>query len=217
LPASILKRLPMRFDYNDNYYESAFQGIPEEGYTAMVEQILRHDRIRVVLNQKFDQNGPRGDHLFYTGPLDAYFEYKLGRLGYRTVLFERVDAIGDLQGNAVMNYPGLEVEFTRIHEHKHFTPWERHDRTVAFREFSKETTQSDVPFYPKRLTPDLTLLGQYQQLAERETGVSFLGRLGTYRYLDMDQVIGEALDFATAFLRAIEKKISPPVFSGRAS
>lgn len=217
LPASILKRLPMRFDYNDNYYESAFQGIPQEGYTEIVHQILRHDRIRVVLNQKFDRSSPRGDHLFYTGPLDAYFEYKLGRLGYRTVLFERVDAMGDLQGNAVMNYPGLEVAFTRIHEHKHFAPWERHDRTVAFKEFSKETTESDAPFYPKRLTPDMTLLGQYQRLAEAEAGVSFLGRLGTYRYLDMDQVIGEALDFATSFLRAIEKKTLPPVFTGRAS
>lgn len=201
LPASILKRLPVRFDYNDNYYNSAFQGIPAEGYNEMVSRILDHDRISVRLSTRYERRDDRSfDHVFYTGPLDAFFGHQLGRLGYRTVTFERIDAVGDYQGNAVINYPGVEVPHTRIHEHKHFAPWERHEATVAFREFSKETGHEDAPYYPKRLAVDLHLLKQYVALAELEKSVSFLGRLGTYRYLNMDQVIGETLDFAAVFL-----------------
>ena len=127
--------------------------------------------------------------------------------------FERIDALGDYQGNAVINYPEMTVPHTRVHEHKHFAPWEEHEATVAFREFSKETSPNDVPYYPKRLGPDMTLLRQYVALAEKESGVSFLGRLATYRYLNMDQVIGESLDFAKAFLIAQRDQQRPPVFS----
>lgn len=111
--------------------------------------------------------GSTPTHVFYTGPLDAFFGYSLGRLSYRTVTFERIPTdTADYQGNAVINYPDEGVPFTRIHEHKHFTPWETHEKTVAFREFSKETEPADTPYYPKRLAADLTLLRQYRTLAE---------------------------------------------------
>lgn len=214
LPASILKRLPVRFNYDDNYYDSVYQGIPADGYTAMVERILEHDRISLNLGARFDPMSRNvSKHVFFSGPIDAFFEYRFGRLGYRTVTFERIDASGDYQGNALMNYPSITVPYTRIHEHKHFAPWERHEKTVAFREFSKETGPDDVPYYPKRLTDDKTMLAQYREAAEAEKGVSFLGRLATYRYLNMDQVIGEALDFSGRVLEAFRKGERLPTFS----
>ena len=213
LPASLLKRLPLRFNYDDSYYNTTFQGIPAEGYSEMVRRILEHERISARLNKRYEQSDRQEfDHVFFTGPLDAFFEFKLGRLGYRTVTFERIDALGDFQGNAVINYPGMEVPHTRVHEHKHFAPWEKHEATVAFREFSKETSPQDVPYYPKRLAVDMTLLRQYAALAGQQSGVSFLGRLATYRYLNMDQVIGEALDFAKLFLRSRKEQTRPPIF-----
>jgi UDP-galactopyranose mutase len=197
LPASILKRLPIRFNYDDNYYNSIFQGIPTNGYTALVEKMLDHPLIEVRLSTRFDRDMQYGyDHTFYTGPLDGYFGYSSGRLGYRTVTFERIEAEGDYQGCALINYSDVSEAFTRIHEHKYFAPWETHARTVAFKEFSKETAAGDIPYYPKRLTADLAVLNEYQQKAKELKAVSFLGRLGTYRYLDMHQVIGEALDFS---------------------
>ena len=114
-----------------------------------------------------------------------------------------------------MNYPGLDVAYTRVHEHKHFAPWEQHEKTVYFREFSKETEQEDVPYYPKRLSADVDLLQKYIRLAESEKATSFLGRLGTYRYLNMDEVIGESLDFAAQFLKCRGAGTPPPIFSVR--
>jgi UDP-galactopyranose mutase len=207
LSASILSRLPVRFDYNDNYYDKRWQGIPADGYSAVVEKILGHPRIEVCLGTRFTPRiAPGGAaHLFYTGPLDAFFDYRLGRLGYRTVTFERHEAEGDFQGNAVINYGDPEVPYTRVHEHKHFAPWEEHPRSVYFKEFSKETGPGDIAYYPKRLAPDKELLQAYRALAVREKGVSFLGRLATYRYMDMEKVIGEALAFAGAFVTAWEE------------
>lgn len=214
LSASILKRLPVRFNYDDNYYNCTWQGIPEEGYTAVVEKILDHPAISVRLGVPFDpQARPECDHLFYTGPLDAYFGYSAGRLGYRTVTFERGEAEGDYQGNAVLNYGDPAVPYTRVHEHKHFTPWEEHAKTVYFHEYSKETEPDDPPYYPKRLDKDHCLLGEYRRLAEQEKGVSFLGRLATYRYMDMEKVIGEALAFADTCLTAFQAdSAQPPTF-----
>ena len=213
LPASILKRLPVRFDYNDSYYDKIFQGIPEEGYTELVRRLLDHEKITLLLETPFEASSlSKFDHLFFTGPIDAFYRFKLGRLGYRTVTFERIDVKGDFQGNAVINYPGLDVPFTRIHEHKHFAPWEKHEATFAFREFSKETEGEDVPYYPKRLGGDMALLQDYLTLAKAEKSTSFLGRLGTYRYLNMDQVIAESLDFASAFLRRLAGGEPPPAF-----
>ena len=214
LPASVFKRLSVRFDYNDSYYDAVFQGMPEDGFTEMVRTILDHERIGVRIGAAFDRDsfGERS-HLFYTGPLDAYFGFKLGRLGYRTIVLERGEARGDFQGCPIMSYPEESVAYTRIHEHKHFAPWERHEDTVYFKEFSKETAPGDPPFYPKRLAADVELLERYLRLAESEEATSFLGRLGTYRYLNMDQVIGESLDFAALFIKCVREGMRPPSFS----
>ena len=145
------------------------------------------------------------DHTFYSGSLDGLFGFSEGRLGYRTIGFERIDAQGDFQGNAVINYTSEEVPWTRIHEHKHFTPWETHERTVAFREYSNETDPPDIPYYPKRLTADMALVRTYEQKLTELPNITTIGRLGTYRYLDMDQVIGEALDLAADTTAAVLK------------
>ncbi|WP_447643058.1 MULTISPECIES: UDP-galactopyranose mutase [Chitinophagaceae] len=201
LPASILKRLPVRFNYNDNYYANPYQGIPKDGYTAIFEKMLSHPSIEVRLNTRFDASMDLSvyEHVFYSGPIDAFFNYKYGRLSYRTVYFERHSTDGDYQGNPVINYADPEVPYTRVHEHKHFTPWETHDQTVYFKEFSKETTPSDIPYYPKRLAPDMEILAQYQKDVDVLDKFTFVGRLATYRYMDMHHVIGEALDIAAGF------------------
>lgn len=197
LPASILQRLPIRFNYDDNYYNSTYQGIPVDGYTAIAEKMIDHPAIEVRLGQRLKPEMREDyDHVFFSGPMDEYFHYRLGRLRYRSLIFERFEAEGDYQGNAVINYCQEEVPYTRISEHKHFTPWEEHEHTVCFREYSKLTEPDDVPYYPLRLAEDKALLADYLHLAEAEKGVSFIGRLGTYRYLDMHVVIGESLDLA---------------------
>lgn len=204
LPASILKRLPVRFDYNDNYYDSRYQGIPRDGYTALVERILDHERIRVVLSTAFTRS-LRDDykHVFYTGPIDSYFQFSHGRLGYRTVHWTCQRTKGDALGNAVINFTGEDVKHTRLHEHKHFAPWESHKGTVVFTEFSKATEPGDIPYYPTRLASDKEAMSKYASAMKAEERISFLGRLATYRYLDMHQVIGEALDFAHHFCRVV--------------
>lgn len=202
LPASILKRLPVRFNYDDNYFFHRFQGMPENGYTPMVEKILEHDRIKVELGRRFSRNEAVAfDHVFYSGPLDGYFDYELGRLGYRTLDFEMFRYDGDYQGCAVMNYGDVEVPYTRITEHKHFSPWEKHEKSVCYREYSRACGEGDIPYYPIRLADEKSLLGKYVEKARAETGVTFVGRLGTYRYLDMDVTIREALDTAEAYKR----------------
>jgi UDP-galactopyranose mutase len=202
LPASILKRLPVRFNYNDNYYANPFQGIPRDGYTPIFEKMLDHPSIEVRLGARFDSAYDISgyDHVFYTGPIDAYFGFKHGRLSYRTVFFEKHTAEGDHQGNPVINYADETVPYTRVHEHKHFTPWEEHPKTVYFKEYSKETGPEDIPYYPKRLEADMQNLALYQREVERLTKHTFLGRLATYRYMDMHHVIGEALQVAKKFV-----------------
>lgn len=214
LPASILKRLPVRFNYNDNYYHTSYQGIPRDGFTPMFDKLLDHPSISVKLNTKFDptQDVSNYDHVFFTGPLDQYFGYKHGRLAYRTVYFERGVTNDDYQGNAVINYSNEDVPYTRVHEHKHFTPWEQHEKTVYFKEYSKETGEEDIPYYPKRLAADKEKLLKYRAEAEGLEGVSFLGRLATYRYMDMHHVIGEALDYAKTFIADMKGSKKPPVF-----
>ncbi|WP_282170657.1 UDP-galactopyranose mutase [Ruegeria atlantica] len=207
LPASILKRLPVRFNYDDNYFFHKFQGMPENGYTDMIGGILDHPSITVKLNTTFDRNMADGfDHVFYSGPLDGYFDYELGRLGYRTLDFERFTYDGDYQGCAVMNYGEEEVPFTRITEHKHFAPWETHEGSVCYREFSRAAGPDDIPYYPIRQVKEKALLSEYVALAEDTQNVTFVGRLGTYRYLDMDVTIRESLDTAWAVLSAISEK-----------
>jgi UDP-galactopyranose mutase len=194
LPASILKRLPVRFNYDDNYFFHTHQGMPKNGYTPIVANILDHPNITVHLSTPFDPAERDGyDHVVWTGPLDAWFGFSEGRLGYRTLDFERFSEEGDFQGTSVMNYGDEDVPFTRITEHKHFAPWESHDHTVCFREFSRSCEPEDIPYYPIRLTEDQELLDRYLAKANAESGVTFVGRLGTYRYLDMDVTIAEAL------------------------
>lgn len=201
LPASILKRLPVRFDYNDNYYANPFQGIPKDGYTAIFEKMLNAENIEVRLNTKFDNKWDISeyDQVFYTGPIDAFFDFKFGKLSYRTVFFERGVALGDYQGNPVINYADEEISYTRIHEHKHFTPWEDHEKTVYFKEYSKETEEGDIPYYPKRLKKDMEVLQKYQEEVKVLKNITLLGRLATYRYMDMHHVIGEALEIAKGY------------------
>lgn len=214
LPASILARLPVRFNYDDNYYASRYQGIPKDGYTAIVEKLLDHPAIEVRLGERFDPGARSAfSHVFYSGPMDGFFGFKLGRLRYRSLSFERFETEGDHQGNPVINYCEESVPFTRVTEHKHFTPWESHDRSVCFREYSKLAGASDVPFYPLRLAEDKSLMADYARLAKETKGVTFIGRLGTYRYLDMHVVIGESLDLARQILSGSGDASEWPVFS----
>lgn len=215
LPASILKRLPVRFNYDDNYFSHKFQGMPEDGYTSMIANILDHQNITVELSRKIKKSDASGyDHTFYSGPLDAWFDFSAGRLGYRTLDFERFTYKGDYQGTAVMNYGDECVPYTRITEHKHFSPWESHENSVLYREYSRECGESDIPYYPIRLVKEKEMLQQYLDLAKSERGVSFVGRLGTYRYLDMDITIREAIDAANTAIKSItEKKPIPALFS----
>ncbi len=213
LPAGILKRLPLRFTDDDNYYADPWQGIPKSGYTHLVERILDHSAIDCALDTPFTPDmASLADHVFFTGPLDGYFDHCFGRLGYRTVYWARHQHRGDYQGNPVVNYPDLSVPYTRIHEHKHFAPWENHEATVVMTEYSKETQKGDTPYYPKRLPADMQKLQRYRALALTQGGVSFLGRLGTYRYMDMHHVIAESLQFAQTFAAADAGQTSLPVF-----
>jgi len=201
LPASILKRLPVRFNYDDNYYPSKYQGMPKHGYTYIVEKILDQENITVRLNTLFQRSmADAYSHVFYSGPVDAWFNYSEGRLGYRTLDFETERHEGDYQGNPVINYCDESVPFTRISEHKHFSPWESHDKTLIFKEYSRLCEEKDTPYYPIRLAKEKTQLRRYVELAQQETKTTFVGRLGTYRYLDMHVTIAEALDAAERFL-----------------
>lgn len=202
LPASILKRLPVRFDYNDNYYDKKYQGIPEDGYSRIIENMLDHENIRIELNTEFDSSFDVSsfDHVFYCGPIDSFFEHRYGKLGYRTVFFEENRLRGDFQGNAVINFTDLSVPYTRIHEHKHFSPGKSFEDTIYFKEYSKETEENDEPYYPKRLFDDKEKLLKYSNEVQSMKRFTFLGRLGTYRYMDMELVIGEALKISEKFI-----------------
>ena len=170
-------------------------------------RFLDHPQIEVRLAEKFSPaRCAEFAHVFFPGPIDAFFNFQHGRLSYRTVTFERHEAEGDFQGTSVVNYTDLRVTHTRIHEFKHYTRWEKHDRTVAFSAFSHDTGERDIPYYPVRRPADKVLLKKYCTLAAETRAVSFLGRLATYRYVDMHNVIAESLDFATAFLQAYHAK-----------
>jgi UDP-galactopyranose mutase len=213
LPASILRRLPVRFNYNDNYFSHRYQGLPEDGYTAVIDRMLSHPNIEVRLGVEFqrDMVGQFG-HVFYSGSIDGFFNYELGRLGYRTLDFEKFTYEGDYQGCAVMNYGDVEVPYTRITEHKHFSPWENHDKSVCYREYSRNCGGGDIPYYPIRLVNEKRLLSEYVDMATKVGDVTFLGRLGTYRYLDMDVTIAEALDVSQRFLADKADKKPIPSF-----
>lgn len=213
LPSSILKRLPVRFDYNDNYYNSTYQGIPKHGYSYVIKKIIDHSNIEINLNVQFNRGDSKGfDHVFYSGPLDSWFSYSEGHLGYRTLDFISETHDGDYQGNAVINYTNYDVPYTRISEHKHFAPWESHEKTIIYREFSRNCELGDIPYYPIRLANEKDILVRYIKRAETETGVTFVGRLGTYRYLDMHVCIDEALKTSEAYVEISRTGARMPSF-----
>ena len=213
LPASILKRLPVRFNYDDNYFSHKYQGMPVDGYTALVEKILQVPGVTLHLNTCFDPDLKKDyEHVFYSGPIDAWFKHTEGRLPYRTLDFEVFRDHGDYQGNAVINYCDDQEKYTRITEHKHFSPWEQHEKTVCYKEYSRQCEETDIPYYPIRLARDKVQLERYVKVAREETNVTFVGRLGTYRYLDMDVTIAEALNTADKFLACARDKVAMPAF-----
>lgn len=204
LPASIAKRLPIRFDYNDNAYDHKYQGIPADGYTRMVENMLDHPRITVRLGQRLGRWDDLDQHVFYSGPIDKWFGYLFGKLAYRTLDLETIIDLSttDAQGCAVLNHCDLSTPYTRTTEHRHFTPWERgHTGTVITREWSREWREGDIRYYPVPLANEDGTLLKYQELAGRERSVTFIGRLGTYQYLDMDKTIAASIRVARQYLR----------------
>ena len=199
LPAFIIKRLPCRFTYDNNYFNARYQGIPIGGYTSVVERMLDHERIQVKLNTEFADyrktHDLSGCQVIYTGCIDEYFGYALGTLQYRSVRFETEELpVENYQGNAVVNYTERSVPYTRIIEHKHFE-FGTQPTTVISREYSQEWSIGLEPYYPVNDARNQALLRAYEQLAEKEKNVSFGGRLGKYQYYDMDKVIQAALDY----------------------
>lgn len=199
LPAFIIKRLPLRFIYDNNYFNDRYQGIPIGGYTKIIEKML--DGIEVRLNTDYLVNKEKwdkiADKIIYTGMIDQYFDYKLGILEYRSVRFEIEELnIENYQGNAVVNYTEKEVPYTRIIEHKHFE-FGKQPNTVISKEFSSEWKKGDEPYYPVNNDKNNTLYTEYRKLADSEEKVIFGGRLGSYKYYDMDRVIDAALKVCT--------------------
>ena len=195
LPAFIIKRLPVRFIYDNNYFNALYQGIPVGGYTAMVEKMLEGAEVKLGVDYLADKAAwdAVADKVVYTGPIDAYFGYKLGALAYRSVRFETETLdMENYQGNAVVNYTDADTPYTRIIEHKHFE-FGTQPKTVISREYSAEWKVGDEPYYPVNDEANGALYQQYKALAEGEEKVLFGGRLGEYKYYDMDKVIEAAL------------------------
>jgi len=213
LPASILARLPVRFSYEDSYFNHPFQAIPRNGYTPIVEAMLDHPLIDVSLGTSVSPEQLHdAEHVFWSGPIDEYFAGKFGRLGYRTLDFVETHDTGDFQGCPVMNYCDVEVPYTRITEHKHFAPWEKHEGTTVYTEYSRLAEPGDIAYYPIRQVKEKEQLIQYVEMARNAENVTFMGRLGTYRYLDMDVTIKEALAVSEFFLETRRLGLAMPPF-----
>ncbi len=201
LSADIIKRIPVRFNYDANYYFDKYQGFPMSGYTQWISRMLEHELIEVQLGVEYcKEMNPEFDHVFFSGPLDEYFNYCEGELSYRTLDFRYERGEGDMQGCGCLNYTDMSVPFTRGHEHKYFSPWESHEKSVVVYEYSREATRDDDRFYPKRTDVDMETLKKYVALGDQEDGVSFIGRLGCYRYFDMHHVIEVSLDYADSYV-----------------
>ena len=209
LPAFIIKRLPVRFTFDNNYFNALYQGIPVGGYTKMVAHMLEGVEVRLDTDYLADREtfDEMADKVVYTGAIDAYFDYKLGTLEYRSVRFEtELLDMPNFQGNAAVNYTDAKTPWTRIIEHKWFefgkdAKGNDLEKTVISREYSSEWKPGDEPYYPVNDEKNGTLYAQYRELAEKENRVIFGGRLGEYKYYDMDQVIAAALD-------AVEKELN---------
>ena len=204
LPASVISRLPVRYNYDNRYFNDTYEGLPVDGYTAWFSRMIDHPLIDVRLGVDFlEPAEPLGRAnvggqvpVVYTGPIDKYFEHRAGRLGWRTLDFNRETLpVGDFQGTSVMNYADADVAYTRIIEFKHLHPERDYtaDRTVIVREYSRFAEGEDEPYYPVNTTVDREMLKTYRELSSRENDVFFGGRLGTYQYLDMHMAISSAL------------------------
>ena len=204
LPAEVISRLPVRYNYDNRYFNDTHEGLPVDGYTAWIERMADHPNIDVKLSTDFfDESQPINKSatvgnvpVVYTGPVDRYFDYSAGELGWRTLDFEReVIGVGDYQGTSVMNYADASVPYTRIHEFRHFHPEREYpdDKTIIMREFSRFADRGDEPYYPVNTPDDRAALLAYRDLQDGERDVYFGGRLGTYQYLDMHMAIGSAL------------------------
>ena len=199
LPAFIIKRLPVRYTFDNNYFNALYQGIPMGGYTKMVENMLEGIEVRTGVDyfENKEELDAQADKIIYTGPIDAYYDFKLGTLEYRSVRFEtEVLDTPNFQGNAAVNYTDAETPWTRIIEHKFFEFGDQ-PKTVISREFSSEWKPGDEPYYPVNDEKNGKLYEEYKKLADAEEKVVFGGRLGEYKYYDMDKVIESALNAAT--------------------
>lgn len=202
LPPFIIKRLPVRFTYDNNYFNDPYQGIPENGYTSMVEAMI--DGIEVLLETDYLSDKEawdnRAEKIIYTGPIDTYFEYRFGPLQYRSLRFETETLdIPDYQGCAVVNYTDRETPYTRVIEHKHFT-FGKQPKTIVSREYSVDWKPGDPPYYPINDEKNSALYAQYRLLAEKDQKTLFCGRLGEYQYYDMDKVIERSMALADTLL-----------------
>lgn len=199
LPASIFTRLPVRYNFDNRYFNDPYEGLPTDGYTAIFQRMLDNPRIQLLLNTDFfavKASLPAGVRIIYTGPIDRYFDDGEGELGWRTIDFEQETLnSGDFQGTAVMNYADENIPYTRILEFRHFNPERQYqsEKTVIVREYSRFAQRQDEPYYPIDTRNDKELFLRYKQQAALEKNIHFGGRLGTYRYLDMHQAIGAAL------------------------
>lgn len=197
LPAFIIRRLPVRYTYDNNYFNDTYQGIPIGGYTQIIERMLDHNNIDVEVNVDFFENREHFEKDFpkiiFTGMIDEYFDYQLGALEYRSLHFEtEIIDTDNYQGNAVVNYTDAKTPYTRIIEHKHFE-FGTQEKTVITKEYSKTWQKGDEPYYPVNNTENNSLYSDYKKLAETKPNIIFGGRLGHYRYYDMHQVIAAAL------------------------
>ena len=204
LDAEIISRLPVRYTYDNRYFNDTHEGLPVDGYTAWLQRMADDDRIDVALNTDFfDESQPLNKAavvgnlpVIYTGPVDRYFDFVHGDLSWRTLDFEmEILPVGDFQGTSVMNYADTDIAYTRIHEFRHFHPERKYpdDKTVIMREFSRFADHADEPYYPVNTPQDRQRLLAYRELVQAEPRVLFGGRLGTYQYLDMHMAIGSAL------------------------
>jgi len=215
LPPDIIARLPVRFSFNDFYFSDLYEGLPLCGYGELFKRMLANPLIEVVTGCDFfdvRHSLPSTIPVVYTGPIDRYFSYRFGDLGWRTLDFEieRLD-IDDFQGASVVNYPDPDVRFTRIHEFRHLHPERRYgNQTFIMREYSRFAKEFDEPYYPIGRNEDKARYDEYRQLASAETNVIFGGRLGTYRYLDMHQAIAAALVAYKSKIRPLLVDNLPP-------
>ena len=203
LPPSIISRIPVRYEYNNNYFNDTYQGIPIGGYTQIIEKMLNGIEVRTNVDYIAQRNelNSLADNIIYTGEIDRFYDYRFGALEWRSLRFEEeiIDK-SDYQGNAVINYTEYEVPYTRIAEHQYFEPGAKHQKTVITKEYSKTWSRGDEAYYPINNQRNSELYAKYKELADKENNVFFGGRLGTYSYYNMDVVVEKALQLVESIL-----------------